>query len=114
MGNKLDSDAVHRIQKGVTTRAQVEAMLGPPGMMSLLPDGRRQGMYIFSQTKGDALFYTPYVNYFAGGTINRKQTLQVVYKDDVVQDYEFSDTTEHTSGGLFNAHGQAVPTPADK
>jgi outer membrane protein assembly factor BamE (lipoprotein component of BamABCDE complex) len=109
-GTKLDPDAVYRIEKGRTTKSQVETMLGSPMSMSLLPDGRRQAMYLYHSSHGDALLYTPFVNYVAGGMVNHRQTLQVIYKDDVVQDFEFADTTEHTQGGMLNQHGRAVPT----
>jgi hypothetical protein len=41
-----------------------------------------------------------------------KQMMQIIYKDDIVQDYEFSDTTEHSSGGMLNQHGTEVATPS--
>jgi outer membrane protein assembly factor BamE (lipoprotein component of BamABCDE complex) len=112
-GTKLDYGSVKQIQKGKTTRAEVEAKIGVPSSVTLLPDGSRQAWYMFTKTSGDVLMYVPYVNYFAGGTINRKQNLQIIYKEDIVQDYEFTDTSENTEGGMFNQHGTAVNTPSE-
>jgi outer membrane protein assembly factor BamE (lipoprotein component of BamABCDE complex) len=111
-GTKLDPDSVHQFQKGVTTRAEVEAKIGMPSSVTLLPDGSRQVWYMYTKTRGDVLMYVPYVNYFAGGTINRKQNLQIIYRNDIVQDYEFTNTSEHSEGGMLNQHGTAVPTPS--
>jgi hypothetical protein len=110
MGNKLDTNIVNTIQKGVTTRVEVEAKLGPPTHVSLLSDGRRQAWYTYSTRHGDALSYVPYANYFVGGVVSQNQNLQIVYRDNIVQDYEFTDTSEHTTGGFLNQHGKAVPT----
>ena len=110
-GNKLEPDAVRQIQRGVTTRAEVEAKLGVPSNVNLLPDGRRQAMYIHADAHNDWLAYTPYINYVAGGQVSRKQILQIIYKNDIVDDYEYTDTSEHTTGGMLNPHGTEVPTP---
>lgn len=111
VGSKLDGSTVKQFQKGVTTKAEVEAKIGvPTGPPSLLPDGRRQVTYMYIERHGDILTYVPFVNYVAGGTIGRNQNLQIIYKDGILQDYELSDTTEHSEGGMLNQHGTPVPT----
>ena len=111
MGSKLDSAAVNKIQKGVTTRAQVEAAVGMPTNTSILPDGRRMAMYFYSESKSDAMTFVPYAGIFAGSSNRRDQNLQVIYKENIVDDYEFSDTSKHVEGGLVNPHGTTVKTP---
>ena len=37
----LTAENVKRINKGVTTRAQVEAIFGPPANLTMLSDGKR-------------------------------------------------------------------------
>jgi outer membrane protein assembly factor BamE (lipoprotein component of BamABCDE complex) len=111
VGTKLDASAVNQIKKGVSTRQEVEARLGPPNSVMLSPDGKRNAFYMFTERSFDAATYIPMVTYFAGGSKTRTQNLQIVYKDDIVLDYEFNDVLAHTEGGLFNQHGTAVATP---
>jgi|SRR5581483_8757022 len=106
-GIQLSRDKIDQIKKGVTTRAEVEALLGPPASVSMMPDGRRMMMYTYTETKGSAnsVEMIPVVGLFAGGATQgqmRMQTLQVMLNAaNVVEDYEFSDNTNKyaTSGG---------------
>jgi outer membrane protein assembly factor BamE (lipoprotein component of BamABCDE complex) len=119
-GTQLSSDKISQIKKGVTTRAEVEALLGPPMNVTMMPDGRRMMMYTYTETKGHAngMDMIPVVGLFAGGGTQgqmRMQTLQVILGiHGVVEDYEFSDNTNNyaTSGGgaLGETHMSATNT----
>ena len=93
---------VESIQKGATTRAQIEAMLGPPTNVAIVDNGDRVASYRTRQTNYppvNAAEFIPLVGAFiaAGNPDNtsvRRQTLQVRYSPSgVVQDYEFLNTT---------------------
>jgi hypothetical protein len=108
-GTRIDESQVSKIEKGVTTRAEIEAMLGPAENVVIMGDGRRMMEYRFmerSATASPAMF-VPYVNLFAGGTTRRDthQALQIILgKNGVVEDYEVSDsgsTTSSTGGALM-------------
>jgi outer membrane protein assembly factor BamE (lipoprotein component of BamABCDE complex) len=113
-GTKLSADNVSKIKKGVTTRAEVEALLGPPDNVALVGDGKRVMSYRYTSTQTDvhatAATFIPYAGLFVGGAKGQSQThtqmLQVILNGaNVVQDYEFDDNTGNTainsSGGLF-------------
>jgi outer membrane protein assembly factor BamE (lipoprotein component of BamABCDE complex) len=112
-GVKVDANKVSQIKKGVTSRAEVEALLGPPTMVSMMPEGRRVLNYTYTATKVEghatAATYIPYVGLFAGGSKaegqTRMQHLQImVNAQGIVDDYEFQDNTTDmagTTGGLM-------------
>jgi len=109
-GTKLDASKVSQIKKGVTTRVEVEALLGPPATVSMYgADGKRMMSYSYMSTSSEG---SGTINMFypAGSQIDarartRMQTLQVVLdKSGIVEDYEFNDGTTNTksSGDLLN------------
>jgi outer membrane protein assembly factor BamE (lipoprotein component of BamABCDE complex) len=110
-GTKLDQSRVSEIQKGVTTRAEVEAKLGPPDYVAMMPDGRRQLVYNHSETSLSAGSFIPFANTFTSGGNTRRQTLQIlINKDNIVDDYEFSDKTGEFTSGPFG-HSSETNTP---
>jgi outer membrane protein assembly factor BamE (lipoprotein component of BamABCDE complex) len=119
VGNQnLTADKVNQIQKGVTTRAQVEQLIGSPQNVSILGDGRRVMMYSGSQTKADmssGLVHDMTIGLVPENskTTMRRETLEV-YLDgnDVVEDYEFSDNTtdQNKSVSLFGNNSQQTTT----
>jgi len=93
---------VDSIQKDATTRAQVDAMLGPPVSVEIVDNGDRLASYRTHQTitpPVDGVSFVPLVGPFIAasrddGPTKRRQTLQVRYSAaGVVRDCEFLDTT---------------------
>lgn len=118
-GVKIDQSKVAEIKKGVTTKAEVEALLGAPQMVSMIGDGRRMMSYSYSDSSvhATATSYIPVVGMFTGGATGntRTQTLQImISKTGVVDDYEFSDNTKNieSSGGVFNPRVQTTESGA--
>lgn len=104
-GTPIDASKVSRIEKGKTTRAEVEALLGHPDMTMMLGDGKRCLSYAYTETKMGVNPATAMLGPFARASgSTRSQTLQVfVGKDGVVEDYELGDNTRDISGnGLSN------------
>lgn len=111
-GNKIDPVVVGQIEKGVTTRAEVESKLGEPDFVdSPISEGICKIRYNFSENHGDVLSYVPYVNLFAGGQKIRMQDLWITYQNDVVKECRFVDNTMRMSGGFLNIHIRQAPTP---
>jgi outer membrane protein assembly factor BamE (lipoprotein component of BamABCDE complex) len=117
-GTPIDAQKVSGIQKGVTTRSQVEGMLGQPTNVSMLGDGRRMMMYSHMEVDAHAkpTSYIPVVNMFNHGATGEQhsQTLQVILdKNDVVQDYEFNDSVKNidSSGGIGGMHTEVTDAP---
>jgi outer membrane protein assembly factor BamE (lipoprotein component of BamABCDE complex) len=120
---RLTNDNVAKITKGVTTRAEVVALLGEPESVSLMSDGRRMMMYRAIQQNGDksgtiVRAIVPFAAFFPSSDTNttRMQTLQIyVGSNNVVQDYEYSDNTSEmkTTASAFGAHTEESTTPND-
>lgn len=118
-GTQMTAEKIHQIKKGITTRAEVEALLGPPSSVTMLGNGRRVMSYLYTGTKGELhatpITYVPIVGLFAGGSktsgVVHTQTLQVMLSDaGIVEDYEFSDTSSKTG---INTEGRTITKPSD-
>ena len=108
-GTKIDRDKVSQIKKGVTTKAQVELLFGPPAYAGMAGDGRRMMTYNF--TEGSSTQMIPVVGLFAGSASTHTQSLQImISKSGVVEDYEYSDNSQNTEGGFLNSKTVATPT----
>ena len=97
-GNKIEASKVDQIKKGVTTRAEVEALFGRPETISMMGDGRRMLYYHYSENSATFHNAIPIVGVFMGDKRDtRHQMLQVILsKADVVEDYELSDQASKT------------------
>jgi hypothetical protein len=100
-GTRIDHVRLDNIQKGVTTRAEVEAMFGPPASLSIAPDGKRTAFWQYTEAEGrvKGTSFIPFAGAFMGGTTAeaRTQSLQVIYtREEVVDDFVFSGNTTQT------------------
>jgi outer membrane protein assembly factor BamE (lipoprotein component of BamABCDE complex) len=109
-GTVIDPTAANLIQKG-EVRSEVEKRFGEPNYEDSPEGGLCHVRYDYADSRGDLLSYVPYVQMFAGGQKMRAQSLCITYKDGVVQESKFSDTTTTTSGGIFNMQVRQKPTP---
>jgi outer membrane protein assembly factor BamE (lipoprotein component of BamABCDE complex) len=126
-GPQIQQTDVSKIQKGVTKRAQIDAMFGAPTMVTLLGDGRRMAIYSTvtsnSSTQFNPVTAIPIVGLFAGDPVTattRTQSLQVIYNaSQVVVDYEFTDNTTNMSAspsalGSTTIQSTGAPPSANK
>ncbi len=120
-GTKIEKTKLTQITKGVTTRAQVEEMFGPPMHVAMRSNGGRMMMYSGTETSGsiNLVGAIPLVGLVAPGQSKdrtRTQSLQIMLnKDDVVEDYEFNDNTRNTTmtSSAFGAHAESSSTGSD-
>jgi outer membrane protein assembly factor BamE (lipoprotein component of BamABCDE complex) len=83
-GRHLDDDRVASIERGKTTRAEVEELFGKPIHTAMLEGGRRMLLYSYSKTTGFQVLYF-------GSAETQSQVLQVlVDANGIVEDYELS------------------------
>jgi outer membrane protein assembly factor BamE (lipoprotein component of BamABCDE complex) len=110
-GTKMDRQQIdHQITKGVTTRSEVEANLGTPDHVAMMPDGHRSLSYQYFDSKIKGTSFIPYAGMFMGGADHQRQTLQVLIdKNNVVEDYEFAEKATETSSNPFGSHTTEVP-----
>jgi hypothetical protein len=114
--SSLSADKVNEIQKGVTTRAQVVGMFGPPAQVTMLPGGKHAMHYYFSQsnTHADAQSFIPVVGMFATKAEGQMstRTLDVnLDASDVVEDYQYNDNTNNieATGGVLGSSVKSTP-----
>lgn len=96
-GAQLDPAKVEQIEKGVTTRADLETLFGPPQYVTLAGNGERLLFYQGSE-------YNPWTYE------SRQMKLQVIIgTNGVVRDLEHSDTIMDFQRGM-----KTRPTPPEK
>lgn len=94
-GMPVDPAAVGQIRRGHTTRADVEAALGPPAWVEVKPEGKRLVRYVYHEQRDDAWCFVPVAGAFLAGWDVRHQQLDlVVDARGVVEDVEFRDVIE--------------------
>lgn len=82
VGRKIAQEEVDKIQKGRTTRAQVDQLLGSPDHVTKDGDGNvtYEYVYAYAQAKGES--FIPVYGAFAGGTKVQSQTVRVTFGPD--------------------------------
>lgn len=87
-GVKIDRSATENIRKGVTTKAQVIALLGAPSSDSLTGDGREMMIWSYAHTRVKGTTFIPVAGIFVGGSNTRLTTFQVILtKGKIVEDF---------------------------
>ncbi len=87
MGRKFDTSYVNKIERGVTTKADVRKNIGEPGSVTFTSHGENWSYH-----------YSPGINVIdiyaaqlgGDGLSASTSTLAVTFKGDVVSDYTFS------------------------
>ena len=101
-GNKIDEQAISKVQKGQTTEAQLINMLGKPTSSGFSSDGTKQLTYSYAQANANPASFIPFVGFLFSGTESESQVLYVVLdKNGKVSDYSYSNSESQTKTGLF-------------
>lgn len=100
-GTLIAAEKVSHIQKGKTTRAEIEAMFGKPSHVGMIDEGKRTMTYTYMESHIQMKVGIPIIPFIGDGVSTKErqriQTLQIVLnKDGIVEDFEFSDDTKGT------------------
>jgi len=81
-GHKLDPTQIQKIKKGVSTQAEVVALVGSPDQTLSTGDGKTIFEYIYAHSSVNGATYVPVVGLFAGGAATQSQMLLVTFGPD--------------------------------
>lgn len=120
-GTKMSSVDIGKIEKGKTTRAEVERLFGPPMQTVMTGNDQRMMVYTYHSTTAQAKPETaiPIVGIFIGGARGRSE-IQTLYvrldKNNVVEDYEFNNSARALDSTFgFNTKMESKPVaPSDQ
>lgn len=99
-GTKVDPAQVGQFKKGVTTEADIVALLGVPNQRSTQPDGSSSIAYMSMSGRPDATMFIPYIGPFIGKVEN--QTTAVNFTFDLSGRLTATSTNATTMrGGLL-------------
>jgi len=86
-GRKIEQSSVDKIQKGVTTRAEVLQLLGSPDQLTRDSSGKVTMNYHYMRATAKPEGFIPVVGLFAGGANTQNQSVIVVCgSDGIVSD----------------------------
>lgn len=109
-GRKIDQDAVAKIKKGVTTKAEVQQLIGSPDQVTRDGDGNEKWSYTYTRAEIKGTTFIPIYGSFAGGTKTQNQSTVVSFgSDGVVSQIETSFGGMDVDSGL--AAGGKANTP---
>jgi hypothetical protein len=93
VGMMTDTSHVQTIQKGATTRTDVEAKLGLPNMVSVMGDGSKIFIYNYREYRTRSGTLIPFFGFVDFAFNTKDQTLQIMLdRKDIVVDYVYTDT----------------------
>lgn len=95
-GTKIDPTKVSQIQKGTTTRAELEKLFGPVESTTTTAEGKRTLNWSFMTVQSGSALGTIGSVYGlkTGKMTTRQETLTVtVNKDNIVEDFTFTEGT---------------------
>lgn len=89
-----------QLTQGVTTKAQLEATLGPPNSVTF-ERSREQWTYEYSHSTPGLITFVPVLNLFVRQSYVRRKQLVVLFDEqDVIDNYAYTDGTSTTKFGL--------------
>jgi outer membrane protein assembly factor BamE (lipoprotein component of BamABCDE complex) len=95
-GVYVDPDRLSAFERGVTTRAEVEAALGRPTMAQALQDGKAVLTYTYADAQIRPASFIPVVGMFAGGSDVRADSVSIFF--DAQGRFESSQSTTSEYG----------------
>jgi len=78
-GAKIDDTKLAQIERGKSTRADVEALIGKPATVDFTDSGLEKWIYLHSRSQMRAASLIPVIGIVAGGADTKTETLTVLF-----------------------------------
>ena len=88
-----------KIKEGVTTKDDVKMLLGSPDSVSFTDGGNEIWKYVHAKVKVSGKTFIPFYGLFHNGTHGTKKELTLLFKGDVVEKYNMSETAINNQSG---------------
>ncbi|WP_261119026.1 META domain-containing protein [Serratia ficaria] len=88
-----------KIEKGVTTKAEVKRHFGDPMSVSFTDGGNEVWSYTLAKVKIDGKTFIPFYGLFHNGSKTNTKQLVILFKNDVVEKYTMSESSIDTKSG---------------
>jgi outer membrane protein assembly factor BamE (lipoprotein component of BamABCDE complex) len=101
VGRKIDSDVAAKIQKGVSTKSDVIALIGSPDRIMNMGTGDSMWTYSYSRMSMKPQSFIPIVNMFNSGTNTQQQHFMITFDmNNIVTDIMNSQSATEISSGI--------------
>lgn len=101
VGREVNQGNAEKLQKGVTTKAEVIKIFGQPNSQTFNQDGKVVFTYIGSQIKNTAWNFIPVVSVVHSEMKMNTQVLSITFKDDIIEEYNFSTSDTPIKYGII-------------
>ncbi|OIO35616.1 MAG: hypothetical protein AUJ74_05180 [Candidatus Omnitrophica bacterium CG1_02_44_16] len=101
VGRQVNQGNAEKLQKGVTTKAEVIKIFGQPNSQSFNQEGKVIFTYIGCQVKNTAWNFIPVVSTFHSEIKMNNQILTITFKNDIVEEYSFSTSYTPVKYGII-------------
>ena len=93
-GTPVNTAAISQFKKGVTTRAQVESMMGQPRSSVLNSNGQLMEMWIYAESRMNN------TQLFSATSRTDTQMFQAIFENDVLMNWHLSNNTINSHAGF--------------
>jgi len=100
VGRRVNQSNAEKLQKGITTKAEVIKIFGQPSSQSFNQAGKIIFTYIGCQMKNTAWNFIPIISAIHSEIKTTNQILTITFKDDVVEEYDFSTSNMPIKYGI--------------
>ena len=101
-GKRVDRNYAEKLQKGVTTEAEVIGALGQPMSVSYNSNNEKTLHYLHVKSQAKAISFVPIVGLFAGGADTESTTFLIIIDKDtgLVKDWNYSQSNSSMDTGV--------------
>lgn len=99
----MSTDQVRKIEKGVTTQADITRMIGSPMSVGFDGNGNKTATWFYTRAESHGTNFIPIYGAFDNKMDMHQQMLMVIFNSDgTVKDYNFNDSNNTVKAGLAN------------
>lgn len=108
-GNReiADDARVSKIEKGKSTKADVEALVGKPTTVDFTEGGLEKWLYVYTTSQVRGSSFIPVVGIFAGGSDINMDSLTILFTKDGIVENVGRGKSSGGGGGLQDSRGSS-------
>ncbi len=101
VGRQVNQSNAEKLQKGITTKAEVIKIFGQPSSQSFNQAGKVVFTYIGCQVKNSAWNFIPVISAVHSEMKMTNQILSITFKNDIVEEYNFTTSDTPIKYGII-------------
>jgi outer membrane protein assembly factor BamE (lipoprotein component of BamABCDE complex) len=113
VGNReiADDSRIAKIEKGKSTKADVEALVGKPTTVDFTDGGLEKWLYVYTTSQMRGASFIPVVGIFAGGSDINSDTLTVLFSKEGIVENVGRGKSGGGAGGVQDVSSSGLKEP---